>query len=142
MREEKEALTEQLQTFTMRHQNVEEVIKRLEDREKVLQTALQTIEKEAQLRQQAGEMHKRKATETIQQAQELTYKCEEIQKQLKEVLFVQIPIRDCLPSSSQWLMICRLHIELKYVRKFCELNLEIVAALRPCIRFFLVQISF
>ncbi|XP_065054662.1 E3 ubiquitin-protein ligase Bre1-like [Rhopilema esculentum] len=84
LREEKEVLQEQINAVSSRHQSAEEILKRLEEREKTLQSAVQSMEKEIGLRVQAGEMHKRKALETTQQAAELTFKLDSVNKQLGE----------------------------------------------------------
>ena len=85
MREEKEVLQEQISALNARHQSIEEVVRRLEEREKTLQAAVQSMEKEINLRAQAGEMHKRKALEATQQIAEATFKLESANKQLSEV---------------------------------------------------------
>ena len=85
MKEEKEVLTDKVSTYNTRHQAIEEQVKRLEEREKVLQNALTTMEKENTLRQQASECHKRKAVEIGQQCQEIVFKNEGLSKQLYDV---------------------------------------------------------
>ena len=85
LREEKEVLQEQINSLNARHQSIEEVVRRLEEREKTLQAAVQSMEKEINLRAQAGEMHKRKALEATQQIAEATFKLESANKQLSEV---------------------------------------------------------
>lgn len=47
------------------------VVRKLEDKERILQNSLATVEKELALRQQAMEMHKRKAIESAQSAADL-----------------------------------------------------------------------
>lgn len=47
------------------------VVRKLEEKERILQNTLATVEKELQLRQQAMEMHKRKAIESAQSAADL-----------------------------------------------------------------------
>ena len=85
LREEKEALQEQINAINSRLQSSEEIVRRLEEREKTLQTAVQSMEKEIGLRVQAAEMHKRKAMETTQQVAEVSFKLESSNKQLNEV---------------------------------------------------------
>ncbi len=85
LKEEKEVLIDQINALNSRHQTVEEVTRRLEEREKTLQTAVQNMEKEINLRCQAGELHKRKAMEVTQQVAEFTFKMETSNKQLNEV---------------------------------------------------------
>ena len=79
-------MTEKSSTMNTRHQAIEEVVKRHEEREKVLQTAVSNMEKEMVLRQQAGECHKRKAVEIGQQYQELMFNSETLTKQFDEVI--------------------------------------------------------
>ena len=71
--------------MTSRHQSTEEVMRKLEEREKVLQTTISAMEKEGTLRLQAVECHKRKAVEIGSQYQELVFKQENMSKQLEEV---------------------------------------------------------
>lgn len=85
LREEKEVLTDKCNAMNSRHTAIEEVVKRLEEREKVLQTAVNNMEKENSLRQQAIDLHKRKAVELGQQCQEMMFKNETIIKQFDEV---------------------------------------------------------
>lgn len=85
LREEKEVLQEQINALNARHQSIEDVVRRLEEREKTLQAAVQSMEKEINLRAQAGEMHKRKALDATQQVAEASFKLESANKQLSEV---------------------------------------------------------
>ena len=48
-----------------------QVVRKLEEKERLLQNSLATVEKELTLRQQALEMHKRKAIESAQSAADL-----------------------------------------------------------------------
>ena len=48
-----------------------QVVRRLEEKERLLQSSLAAAEKELMLRQQAMEMHKRKAIESAQSAADL-----------------------------------------------------------------------
>lgn len=48
-----------------------QVVRKLEEKERILQNSLATAEKELALRQQAMEMHKRKAIESAQSAADL-----------------------------------------------------------------------
>jgi E3 ubiquitin-protein ligase BRE1 len=48
-----------------------QVVRKLEEKERILQNSLATAEKELVLRQQAMEMHKRKAIESAQSAADL-----------------------------------------------------------------------
>lgn len=72
--------------MTARHKSSEEVMKKLDEREKVLQSSVSAMEKEGSLRLQAAECHKRKAIEIGSQYQELVFKQEIINKQLDEVV--------------------------------------------------------
>lgn len=47
------------------------VVRKLEEKERILQNSLATVEKELAVRQQALEMHKRKAIESAQSAADL-----------------------------------------------------------------------
>lgn len=47
------------------------VVRKLEEKERILQNSLATVEKECSIRQQAMEMHKRKAIESAQSAADL-----------------------------------------------------------------------
>jgi E3 ubiquitin-protein ligase BRE1 len=47
------------------------VVRKLEEKERILQNSLATVEKELAVRQQAMEMHKRKAIESAQSAADL-----------------------------------------------------------------------
>ena len=59
--------------------------RKLEEKERLLQNNLATVEKELQLRQQAMEMHKRKAIESAQSAADLKLHLEKYHSQIKEV---------------------------------------------------------
>ena len=78
-------MQEQINATNSRLQSTEEIVRRLEEREKTLQAAVQSMEKEIGLRVQAAEMHKRKAIETTQQVAEVSFKLEGSNKQLSEV---------------------------------------------------------
>lgn len=58
--------------------------RKLEDKEKNLNTTISNLEKEVDLKQKALETHKRKATESAQSAQELKMHLEKYVTQLKE----------------------------------------------------------
>lgn len=70
-REEKDVLKEQVGTLTTQVDSANVVVRKLEEKERILQNTLATIEKELSLRQQAMEMHKRKAIESAQSAADL-----------------------------------------------------------------------
>jgi E3 ubiquitin-protein ligase BRE1 len=70
-REEKDVLKEQVSTLTTQVEAANLVVRKLEEKERILQNTLATAEKELGLRQQAMEMHKRKAIESAQSAADL-----------------------------------------------------------------------
>lgn len=70
-REEKDVLKEQVSTLTQQVETANLVVRKLEEKERILQNTLATAEKELSLRQQAMEMHKRKAIESAQSAADL-----------------------------------------------------------------------
>lgn len=70
-REEKDVLKEQVSTLTTQVEAANLVVRKLEEKERILQNTLTTVEKELALRQQAMEMHKRKAIESAQSAADL-----------------------------------------------------------------------
>ncbi|KAL4223063.1 E3 ubiquitin-protein ligase BRE1A [Mactra antiquata] len=84
LREEKEVLAEQVSTI---HTQVEAqilVVRKLEEKERVLQNNIATMEKELALTQQALELHKRKAVESAQTAADLKLHLDKYQAQLRE----------------------------------------------------------
>nr|CAD7456527.1 unnamed protein product [Timema tahoe] len=76
-REEKDVLKEQVEATNI-------VVRKLEEKERILQNSLATVEKELALRQQAMEMHKRKAIESAQSAADLKLHLEKYHAQMKE----------------------------------------------------------
>ena len=60
------------------------MVRKLEEKERILQNNLSTLEKELSLRQQALEMHKRKAIESAQSAADLKLHLEKYHAQMKE----------------------------------------------------------
>jgi len=85
LREEKDVLIDKVSAMTTKHQVTDDLAKRLEERERVLQAAVTNMEKENSLRQQAIECHKRKAIDLGQQYQELSGKNELTSKQLEDL---------------------------------------------------------
>ncbi|KAJ8980917.1 hypothetical protein NQ317_011558, partial [Molorchus minor] len=83
-REEKDVLKEQVSTLTTQVESANLVVRKLEDKERILQNTLSTVEKELALRQQAMEMHKRKAIESAQSAADLKLHLEKYHSQMKE----------------------------------------------------------
>ena len=58
-------------TLNMQVEAQNQVVRRLEEKERLLQSSIACAEKELMLRQQAMEMHKRKAIESAQSAADL-----------------------------------------------------------------------
>lgn len=83
-REEKDVLKEQVGTLTTQVDSGNLVVRKLEEKERILQNTLATVEKELTLRQQAMEMHKRKAIESAQSAADLKLHLEKYHSQMKE----------------------------------------------------------
>ncbi|KAK6625307.1 E3 ubiquitin-protein ligase bre1 [Polyplax serrata] len=83
-REEKDVLKEQVSTLTTQVEATNVVVRKLEEKERILQNALATAEKELSVRQQAMEMHKRKAIESAQSAADLKLHLEKYHAQMKE----------------------------------------------------------
>ncbi|CAG9863785.1 unnamed protein product [Phyllotreta striolata] len=83
-REEKDVLKEQVCTLTTQVDAGNLVVRKLEEKERILQNTLATVEKELALRQQAMEMHKRKAIESAQSAADLKLHLEKYHSQMKE----------------------------------------------------------
>ncbi|EFA09945.1 E3 ubiquitin-protein ligase Bre1 [Tribolium castaneum] len=83
-REEKDVLKEQVSTLTTQVEAANLVVRKLEEKERILQNTLATVEKELALRQQAMEMHKRKAIESAQSAADLKLHLEKYHSQMKE----------------------------------------------------------
>ncbi|KAB0804547.1 hypothetical protein PPYR_01517 [Photinus pyralis] len=83
-REEKDVLKDQVGTLTTQVDSANVVVRKLEEKERILQNTLATIEKELSLRQQGMEMHKRKAIESAQSAADLKLHLEKYHSQMKE----------------------------------------------------------
>ncbi|XP_034938815.1 E3 ubiquitin-protein ligase Bre1 isoform X2 [Chelonus insularis] len=83
-REEKDVLKEQVSTLTTQVEAANVVVRKLEEKERLLQNSLATVEKELAIRQQAMEMHKRKAIESAQSAADLKLHLEKYHSQMKE----------------------------------------------------------
>jgi len=84
-REEKEMLTQQVATLSTQVEAQNQVVRKLEEKERLLMQNLSAVEKELTLRQQAMEMHKRKAIESAQSAADLKLHLEKYHAQIKEV---------------------------------------------------------
>ncbi|CAD7006604.1 E3 ubiquitin-protein ligase Bre1 [Ceratitis capitata] len=84
LREEKQILVDQMSTRDTQIEAMHIVLRKLEEKERSLQATVATIEKELMLRQQAMEMHKRKAIESAQSAADLKLHLEKYHSQMKE----------------------------------------------------------
>jgi E3 ubiquitin-protein ligase BRE1 len=84
LKEEKESLTEQVIALQAQVEAQNQVVRKLEEKERLLQNNLSTIEKELSLKQNAMELHKRKAIESAQSAADLKLHLEKYLSQLKE----------------------------------------------------------
>lgn len=84
LREEKQVLEDQVSTRDAQIESMHIVLRKLEEKERILQNTVTTIEKELVLRQQAMEMHKRKAIESAQSAADLKLHLEKYHSQMKE----------------------------------------------------------
>jgi len=84
LKEEKESLTEQVIALNAQVEAQNQVVRKLEEKERLLQNNLSTIEKELNLKQQAMEAHKRKAIEAAQNAADLKVHLDKYLSQLKE----------------------------------------------------------
>ncbi|EDV97749.1 GH17039 [Drosophila grimshawi] len=84
LREEKTVLEDQMATASTQIEAMHIVLRKLEEKERTLQATVASIEKELMLRQQAMEMHKRKAIESAQSAADLKLHLEKYHAQMKE----------------------------------------------------------
>merc|ERR1712110_513178 len=84
-REEREKLQEQGITLSTQIEAQNQVVRKLEEKERLLQSNLVAMDKELSMRQQAMEMHKRKAIESAQSAADLKLHLEKYHAQIKEV---------------------------------------------------------
>lgn len=84
LQEEKSALGEQAQRLQSQVEAQNQVVRKLEEKERLLQNSLSTVEKELSLRQQAAEMHRRKAVESAQSAADLKLHLDKYLAQLKD----------------------------------------------------------
>jgi len=84
LREEKDVLSEQVGTLQAQVEAQNQVVRKLEEKERILQNNLATVEKELILRQQGMELHKRKAVESAQTAADLKLHLDKYHSQLKE----------------------------------------------------------
>lgn len=84
LQEEKTALSEQAGKLQNQVDAQNQVVRKLEEKERLLQNSLSTVEKELSLRQQAAEMHRRKAVESAQSAADLKLHLDKYLAQLKD----------------------------------------------------------
>lgn len=85
IREEMDVLADQVTSLNTHRETQTQLVKKLEEREKALQNAVTSLEKELNLRQQAMELHKRKAVESAQAAQDVKIRFDSFQQQFQEV---------------------------------------------------------
>ncbi|XP_054724010.1 E3 ubiquitin-protein ligase BRE1A-like isoform X2 [Uloborus diversus] len=85
LREEKTVLSDQVTTLKNQVDAQNQVVRKLEEKERLLQTNVATVEKELSLRQQSSEMQKRKSIESAQSAADLRLHLEKYLSHLKEV---------------------------------------------------------
>ncbi|XP_075785019.1 E3 ubiquitin-protein ligase BRE1B [Pelodiscus sinensis] len=85
LREEKDELADQVLALKSQVDAQLLVVQKLEEKERVLQGNLGTVEKELTLRSQALELNKRKAVEAAQLAEDLKVQLEHVQCKLKEI---------------------------------------------------------
>ncbi|CAG9783951.1 unnamed protein product [Diatraea saccharalis] len=118
LREEKQLLQEQVVTRDQQIESMGGVARRLEEKERLLQATLSAVEKELLLRQQAMEMHKRKAIESAQSAADLKLHLEKYHAQMKEAQQVVAEKTSALEAEAYKTK--RLHEELAILRRKAE----------------------
>ncbi|XP_050678504.1 E3 ubiquitin-protein ligase Bre1 isoform X16 [Leptidea sinapis] len=118
LREEKQLLQEQVVTRDQQIESMGLVARRLEEKERLLQSTLSAVEKELLLRQQAMEMHKRKAIESAQSAADLKLHLEKYHAQMKEAQQVVAEKTSALEAEAYKTK--RLHEELAILRRKAE----------------------
>ncbi|XP_026724702.1 E3 ubiquitin-protein ligase Bre1 isoform X2 [Trichoplusia ni] len=118
LREEKQLLQEQVLTRDQQIESMGGVARRLEEKERLLQATLSAVEKELLLRQQAMEMHKRKAIESAQSAADLKLHLEKYHAQMKEAQQVVAEKTSALEAEAYKTK--RLHEELAILRRKAE----------------------
>ncbi|XP_037531231.1 E3 ubiquitin-protein ligase BRE1A [Nematolebias whitei] len=85
LKEEKEELADQLLTLKTQVDAQLQVVRKLEEKERLLQGTISTAERELTLRTQALDMNKRKAQESALQSEEMRGQLEQVQQKLKLV---------------------------------------------------------
>ncbi|PFX20960.1 E3 ubiquitin-protein ligase Bre1-like [Stylophora pistillata] len=94
IREEMDVLSDHVTSLNTHRETQTQLVKKLEEREKALQNAVTSLEKELNLRQQAMELHKRKAIESAQAAQDMKIRFDLFQQQFQEA-------QDCLSEQTR-----------------------------------------
>ncbi|QQP54603.1 E3 ubiquitinprotein ligase Bre1like [Caligus rogercresseyi] len=117
-REERDMLTQQVNTLTTQVEAQNQVVRKLEEKERLLQNNLVAVEKELLMRQQAMEMHKRKAIESAQSAADLKLHLEKYHSQIKEVQTTVAEKTSALEAEA--FKTKRLHEELGIVKRKLE----------------------
>uniref|UniRef100_A0A0K2V376 E3 ubiquitin protein ligase n=1 Tax=Lepeophtheirus salmonis TaxID=72036 RepID=A0A0K2V376_LEPSM len=117
-REERDMLTQQVNTLTTQVEAQNQVVRKLEEKERLLQNNLVAVEKELVMRQQAMEMHKRKAIESAQSAADLKLHLEKYHSQIKEVQQTVAEKTSALEAEA--FKTKRLHEELGLVKRKLE----------------------
>ncbi|XP_033113496.1 E3 ubiquitin-protein ligase BRE1A-like isoform X2 [Anneissia japonica] len=82
LREEKDVLADQVNTLQSQVDAQNQVVRKLEEKERILQTTLGSIEKELTLRQNASELNRKKAMENSQSTADLKLQYEKLSKQV------------------------------------------------------------
>ncbi|XP_027010545.1 E3 ubiquitin-protein ligase BRE1A isoform X1 [Tachysurus fulvidraco] len=85
LKEEKEELADQLLTLKTQVDAQLQVVRKLEEKERLLQGTISAAERELSLRTQALDMNKRKAQESALLSEEMRSQLEEVQQRLKDV---------------------------------------------------------
>ncbi|XP_040903456.1 E3 ubiquitin-protein ligase BRE1A isoform X2 [Toxotes jaculatrix] len=85
LKEEKEELADQLLTLKTQVDAQLQVVRKLEEKERLLQGTISTAERELALRTQALDMNKRKAQESALLSEEVRTQLEQVQQRLSEV---------------------------------------------------------
>ena len=119
-REERDMLTQQVNTLSTQVEAQNQVVRKLEEKERLLQTNLAALDKELSMRQQAMEMHKRKAIESAQSAADLKLHLEKYHAQIKEM---QVTVAEKTSSleaeafKTKRLQVCYVHIYPQILRR-------------------------
>lgn len=98
--EEKDVLNERSKTLSTQVDAQNQVVRNLEEMERLLQNDLANVKKELSLRQQAMEMHKRKAIESAQAAADLKLHLEKYHSQMMEAQQVVAEKTSCVEQET------------------------------------------